>query len=337
MKTGGTIFVILYNSCPIWTTLLSWIFLEKFSISWISLVGILLVTFGVIINVFGNKLLPREEEEEELNEETIPSPSSSRIFTGSIIILVGSLLHSLMFVLSDLTLRPSCTTHKDSISMGVSPSKPNLSQIGQSDSGRKNEITRHAVVPSGFMWSFCLGTIEAVVMLLWVIIGVYLYGFRDEENQSATEDSHSTYDGTPSDGDNASTYIARFALGFVLLLVVDAIHAATFFSILQHVGAVGSALLKGVQVIVVVALTSIFFCSPRDESQCLTYVKVYSVVFVSLGVFCYGIGNSSSFHRGKKDESDHLRLQKTAMELEINMSHVTRKNDTKEAELRSLL
>jgi len=313
LTTGGAIFVILYNSCPIWTTLLSWMFLRNFSISWISLAGIMLVTFGVIANVFGSQRLKREEEDKN-GEITLLSESS--IFTGSIIIIVGSLLHSLMFVLSDLTLRPSHTTHKDTDSMVLTPTT-NQTHIEQSDGKRKNEIHYHAVVPSGLMWSFCLGIIEAPLMLLWLIIGVLLYGFRDEDYQSQNNDIHSTYDSTPGDDDNTPTNIVSLVLGFILLLVIDGIHAATFFSILQHVGAVGSALLKGVQVVVVVVLTSIFFCGPKDESQCLTRGKAYSVVLVSLGVFCYGIGKSSSINHGSIDEGNHLQIQKTDQHKEI--------------------
>lgn len=286
LTTGGAVFVVLYNSCPIWTTLLSWMLLRTFSISRISLIGIMLVTFGVIVNVFVSQQ-PKEGEKNGDDVKLSAELSPSRNFTGPIIIIVGSLLHSLVLVLSDLTLRPSHNTHKDT-------NTTNQPHIEQSDGRKKNGIQRPEVIPSGLMWSFCLGIIEAPLMILWIIVGVSLHGFQDEDHKSRKFDIHSTYDSTLNGDDDSLTNIIRPVLGFILLLIVDAIHAATFFSILQYVGAVGSALLKGVQVVVVVVLTSMFFCGPKDESQCLTYRKAYSIVFVSLGVFCYGIGKSSS-------------------------------------------
>jgi len=362
LTTGGAIFVILYNSCPIWTTLLSWMFLSNFTIGWVSLGGIVLVSFGLIVNVFGSHMLLRgggDEGEGEviMMEEEVESSSSSssRIFIGSIIILVGSLLHSFMFVLSDLTLRPSSSSSSSSstiINRNTATTQIVVEQSrededkdyhkddndddgGDGDDGRRSAIhTNHAVVPTGFMWSFCLGTIEASLMLLWVSINILLYGFRDESTSSSIDTNPSGNDGSSSS--NSSTL--QFATGFAFLIAVDAIHAATFFSILQHVGAVGSALLKGVQVIVVVALSSLFFCNPADKggggesSQCLTYGKVYSVSLVSLGVFCYGVGRkSSSTSGGGKEEGGSYTSGK-----KMNCFS-KRKTDRSETELRTLL
>jgi len=336
LTTGGSIFIVLYNSCPIWTTLLSRLFLNKFSLPWISLAGICLVTLGLILNnIFVSQLTDQNEKEEAINEPVLPS-SSSRRFNGSIIILVGSVLHSLMFVLSDITLRPPCSAHSDKDSSVVSSlPRKNRNQIEKSGESRENAIY-HEVIPSGFMWSFCLGSIEASVMLVWVLVNIVLYGFRDEDYQSAMTGTGYNYDGNSSDDDILHIDIFRFLLGFVLLLVTDCIHAATFFSILQNIGAVGSALLKGVQLIAVVVLSSIFFCCPSDESQCLTHTKSYSVTFVLLGVLCYGIGNSSVGHDGK-GECHHIQQKKSTTNFKTVDDCSERKSDTKEIELESLL
>ena len=68
------------------------------------------------------------------------------------------------------------------------------------------------------------------------------------------------------------------------------LHAGAFFTLLKNIGAVASALLKGVQAIVVIALSAIFYC-PTEESQCLTTMKAISAMTVMSGVVGYGIGS----------------------------------------------
>ena len=86
------------------------------------------------------------------------------------------------------------------------------------------------------------------------------------------------------------------------MLMVDAFHSAAFFLMLKQIGAVGSALLKGVQSVAVVILSAIFFC-PYEETQCLTTFKALSVVLVLSGSFLYAAESTRSLqamekHRG---------------------------------------
>ena len=74
--------------------------------------------------------------------------------------------------------------------------------------------------------------------------------------------------------------------------MIDLLHAGAFFTLLKNIGAVASALLKGVQAIVVIALSAIFYC-PTEESQCLTTTKAISAMTVMSGVVGYGIGSGS--------------------------------------------
>ena len=111
LLTGGAIFVILYNSCPAWTAILSRFLLGK-KLTVLQVGGVILVCIGLVTNVFGSQLqmtssngkdtqgknaLVGVATEEEKN-------ASYLIIVRSVIVLFGSLLHSLMFVLSDMSM-----------------------------------------------------------------------------------------------------------------------------------------------------------------------------------------------------------------------------------------
>ena len=122
-------------------------------------------------------------------------------------------------------------------------------------------------------------------MTLWVVIGIALYGFddRDDGNQESAS----------ADLNVNTAPLPKAILGFLSLVVIDLLHAGAFFTLLKNIGAVASALLKGVQAIVVIALSAIFYC-PTEESQCLTTMKAISAMTVMSGVVGYGIGSSIS-------------------------------------------
>lgn len=263
LMTGGSIFVILYNSCPAWTALLSRFLLHK-KLSTYQIVGVCFVCIGLISNVWSTST-------------SNLSSSATTIVVGSIVVLIGSLLHSFMFVLSDLSLRGHGQTSTSVIS-------PFLTKLMGSTSKDDQATTITAEI-----WSSCLGTLEASFMLLWVVIGTICFGFQPD-----TETVTGDYDAS---SDNVTLDVFY---GFGLLLLVDAIHAASFFGLLSSIGAVASALLKGVQVVVVVTLSAMLYCqntisdmTVSDESQqCLTLSKSISVFFVLLGLMCYGLSSS---------------------------------------------
>jgi hypothetical protein len=80
--------------------------------------------------------------------------------------------------------------------------------------------------------------------------------------------------------------------GFLGLVLVDAVHASAFFTLLQNMGTVALALLKGIQAVVVVGLAAVLYC-PTEEAECLTWIKSASAVIVVSGVLGYGIGSRS--------------------------------------------
>ena len=266
MLTGGAVFVVLYNSCPAWTAILSRTLLKK-HLTWMQVSGVLLVCIGILINVWGSQHQAHTQEDMmEKRSQDLGAPY--KILVGSVIVLVGSLLHSLMFVMSEWSLRSSLETSGD------------------------DEIV------SGEIWSCCLGSLESIFMSIWVIVGISLYGLND---QNMDEDSVGT-----------NNNVSSFLKGFFALVVIDTIHAAAFFSLLKKLGAVPSALLKGVQTIAVVGISAMAFCG-TEESQCLTSMKAISIVTVLSGVICYGLGSN----KDKKNE-EIVRDTVTHSELEKN-------------------
>ena len=247
LLTGGAIFVVLYNSCPAWTAILSKYFLGR-SLTSKQSIGVLVVVLGLICNVFGTT--------EQLSGKGKQDQHLPTVILGSGIVLMGCILHSAFFVISDRSLR------------GGRPGKS-----GDCHGPSKGCGSDNAAVISPPLWSSCLGSMEVTVMATYILSSVSMRGFQEEGKSS---------DICPA---------PDFVKGFTFMLLVDAFHSAAFFLMLKQIGAVGSALLKGIQSVAVVILSAIFFC-PHEEAQCITTVKSISVVLVLSGTFLYAAGST---------------------------------------------
>jgi len=258
LLTGGAIFVVFYNSCPAWTALFSRIILKKY-LNWIQIASVASVCAGLILNVLGSQSQLSKEgtNPNEGGEDNDSSMKVHLVLIGSFIVLLGSLLHSLMFVISDLT-------------MSMKKQKSDL-------------------VLTGEIWSCCLGSLETCFMVLWVVIGIILFGFSEKVQDSFHKEKANVDTKVDIDSPSHSIYISVL-LGFGGLVLIDAIHATAFFKLLKNVGATTSALLKGVQCLVVMVLSALFYC-PTEPSQCLTGMKILSALLVLVGVTGYGAGS----------------------------------------------
>lgn len=260
LYTGGGIFVILYNSCPMWTALLSFFWAGK-KLNLVQILGVSLVSVGLIMNVYGSSTQQSKSQSTEMNHMVI---------FGSCVVLIGSFLHSLMFVLSDYSM------------------KKNYGNDGTDDIS-KNDNNSNTI--SGEIWSSCLGSIEATFMFFWVFIGILLTGFHDNyHNDYAGDDINQMVI------QNNSVTHAFF--GFISLVFISAIHAFAFFRLLKNLGAVASALLKGIQAIVVIGISAVFYCGPTNPEQCLTMTKFMSAFVVLTGVLLYGVGSNAKGSSG---------------------------------------
>jgi hypothetical protein len=80
---------------------------------------------------------------------------------------------------------------------------------------------------------------------------------------------------------------------FILLILINFIHAFCFFHLLGSVGATTTGVLKGAQTVLVFILSHFAFCSVQI-SQCFTVQKGISVIVVVLGVLGYSYYNMRS-------------------------------------------
>ena len=124
--------------------------------------------------------------------------------------------------------------------------------------------TTRTVNAVGVVIVAALGASEAVVLLLWILLSRLVHG---------SFVGHST------------SY--RAALAACVLILINAIHSAAFFRIIDQIGAVASALMKGVQTCLVFCVSAVLFCAV-DSAQCFSTLKAVSCVLVVGGVVVYG-------------------------------------------------
>jgi len=136
LYSGGAVFTVLYNSVPAWTALLARVVLGR-RLSRGRVGGVAVVCIGLALNVFGTQ---------QHSATTGGTPWSA--LGGSAAVLVGSLLHSAMFLITERAVQH----------------------------GGGSDRPGGALPPT--VWSCLLGSCEAIFMLCWVVLGSALVGFR---------------------------------------------------------------------------------------------------------------------------------------------------------------
>ena len=135
-------------------------------------------------------------------------------------------------------------------------------------------VTEHAVENeriSPMLWSALLGSIETFLLGAWILL--LTFGHADNADVK----------GTALTGE----FNMRGAvLGFMLLVCVDLVHAASFFTIVSGAGSVSASLLKGLQTVTLTTAAWVVFC-PAEPSSCLTGIKCLSIVQVVFGSAIY--------------------------------------------------
>ena len=115
-----------------------------------------------------------------------------------------------------------------------------------------------------------MGTIETCLLLLWNLSllgtrGVAIYLPADQQVDATTE---------------------QLALLYTGLTSVNAVHAWAFFNMLARVGAVSSAVMKGLQLVLVFSFSVVFFCQ-FQSTQCFAWSKAAGVSIVAFGLLVY--------------------------------------------------
>ena len=235
LLTGGSVFIVLYNSVPVWTAALSWLVLGR-RLGWRKLAGVVAVCAGLILSALGT------------HEQHAGSSSARFALAGSAACLGGSLLHSAMFLLSEAAL------------------------------------SREKSFPP-LLWPCALGSVESCAMGAWVATAVALCGF-DSVGVATEGDPHAA-------GATAPAGAGACLAGVCCLVLVNACHAAAFFALLARIGAVGAALLKGLQTVGVFVASAALFCE-AEAAQCITFTRVGSIVVVLLGTLLYADPHESA-------------------------------------------
>mmetsp|Transcript_32539 Transcript_32539/g.104132 ORF Transcript_32539/g.104132 Transcript_32539/m.104132 type:complete len:179 (+) Transcript_32539:743-1279(+) len=100
----------------------------------------------------------------------------------------------------------------------------------------------------------------------------------------------------PHDGE---VELGTVALLYAGLTLVNAMHALVFFELLDRIGAVSSAVMKGVQLVLVFVFSVLFFCR-YQASQCFSWPKAIGVATVVAGLLTYAAGSRDSRRQAER-------------------------------------
>ena len=124
----------------------------------------------------------------------------------------------------------------------------------------------------------CMGLIETSTLGVWNLLLLATHG----PSLYQPEQSHAL-EASP----------LQLLLLYALLLLVNAVHAWAFFNMLEKVGAVSSAVMKGAQLVLVFAFSVTFFCQ-FQATQCFSWSKAAGVGVVAVGLLVYALSTTAS-------------------------------------------
>ena len=283
LSIGSNLYVVLYASCTLWTALLSrWLLRRPLSNShWVAIVTI---TLGLAADAYLS------------HSDKHGGRSNTR--TGVALVLLGSLLHSLMFVqaealssglpvvgmvLADPAAAAEKAKKKKTESQLLLDDADAAAPSLPSSSSSSSAAAVSSIDVCGFM-----GCTEVLVLLFYYASLATI--------SAATAPAATSF----SPSSTAAPVVAAARLEFesyLVLAATNALHAAAFFSILDSLGAVASGVLKGVQMLVVFIASDLLFCA-ADRSECVTAKKSACVAVVFAGLVLYGWSGGTKPHRG---------------------------------------
>jgi drug/metabolite transporter (DMT)-like permease len=228
--TGSLLFTILYSSCTIWTAIFSYIILNR-SLHFVQWISVFVIVFGLAIASFGS---------------VMDHKTTTDVIFGGILILSGSIFHSLTYILSEKIM------------------VQNVDRIPPEN------------------LSYIMGFVGTCIYLIWQIVYT-LPNFHELVVVQII--IH-----------NGRVYV--IIVSFIMLILVNFIHAFCFFNLLGSIGATTTGVLKGVQTVIVFILSHFAFCS-LQRSQCFTIDKGASLVIVVIGIIGY-----SCFYQNISDTSN---------------------------------
>lgn len=222
---------------------------------------------------------------------------------GSLMVVLGSLLHAIFFVLAEKLLNPS-GRGRTAVAAAEIP-RPRAASGGDGSRGSRSDRSLRArkgrLTPTQL--SGMLGAVELLLLLGYngallrvggiekqmcvpfaFDVPVFLLIYYLFMLFSPHPPVHRVR-ATPIARAGASMHFVGALYG--ALVVVNAVHAASFFALLHRLGSVGAALMKAFQTLLVVGIAATVLCR-YDASQCLDGPRAISVLFVLAGLMVYG-------------------------------------------------
>ena len=311
LNIPSNLFVVLYASCTLWTALLSRCILRR-SLARLQWIAIIAITVGLAgdaaTSLSHGSSAPKAPREISMTLGIFDSPDLSSV----LMVLVGSMLHSLMFVQAEalssgialgadeasrVCSGGTISSTIDDASALVTTTKKNntfpLSPRSQTLETPSASLRVSTIDVCGFM-----GCTElAVLVLLHAIFHFPQFLFRGgAESDSlrgyvSTDVLSSTSTDSNTAGEEGRAFAAQRLAYYGVLACINAVHAASFFALLESLGAITSGVLKGLQMLVVFAASDLLFCA-SDGSECVTVAKSSCVAIVFAGLVLYGLGGS---------------------------------------------
>ncbi len=254
---GPTLFAIIYSSVTVWAAVYSRIMLGR-KMSFLQWLGVFIVFGGLTITA--------------TNSETV----GEDVFRGAMLVLAGSSLHAMTYVLSEAV-------------MGGHDEQQQEEEHQQQERSTKISVEMNCALQ---------GLVAGGAYLAWQII--YTKRNYHEHIEIPMELAGTT-----------TTYAVTILLS---LSLSNLVHALSFFYTLKHFpgGATSAGVMKGLQAVLVFVFTSVVYCGSMGGAEmCFTYTKFLSLIIVCGGVLIFAMATDGV--KKKKKENDGGLLANTKM------------------------
>ena len=208
---------------------------------------------GVVLVVFGLSVTAMDSVSE-----------GEHVFAGAILILVGSSLHAITYVLSEMIMVPSSETES----------------AGRFIKFRLEPISTRANCA-------IQGIMACLVFFVWQIF----YTFPRFQVLILNQMN------------NAGTTLCQAFCILISITLANILHSITFFQTLKDFpgGATSAGVLKGLQAVLVFLISSVMLCGRIGGSEmCWTQTKLLSLVVVVCGILLYGKSTTSKEEKDPK-------------------------------------
>lgn len=256
---GPTLFAIIYSSVTIWAAVYSRLMLGR-KMSWLQWLGVFIVFGGLTITATNSESVGKD------------------VFRGAMLILAGSSLHAMTYVLSEAV-------------MGKDEPPNNDGRNNHNEQHQQQETSSKISVE---MNCALQGLVAGGAYLAWQ----FLY---------TKANYHERIEVPMQLAGTSTTYAISILLS---LSLSNLVHALSFFYTLKHFpgGATSAGVMKGLQAVLVFVFTSVVYCGSMGGSEmCFTYTKFLSLVIVCGGVVIFAMA-TDGVQRKEKEEDGLLSI-----------------------------